>query len=142
MKKRFGILHTCAAIFALLLLLSVSSPVPAAAPAPAATPAKTTSTTAAAAPKAAASSKDTCLGCHGPFDKLTAATADYAMPSGEKTSPHRYVPHKSKNIPECSNCHKPHPVPLASKEGLPKGETDYCYTCHHQGGLECGTCHQ
>ena len=140
MKNRSAIRHTCAAVFALLLLLGVASPAPAAPPSPAGAPAKPPA--AAPAPKAAASTKDTCLGCHGPFDKLTAATADYAMPSGEKTSPHRYVPHKSKNIPECGNCHKPHPVPLASKAGLPKGETDYCYTCHHQGGLECGTCHQ
>ena len=135
MKKRSVICHSCVFIFAMLLLLSVSSLAPAA-DAPANAPAP-----AVAAPKAGGS-KDTCLSCHGPFDKLAASTADYAMPSGEKKSPHYYVPHKSKHIPECSNCHKPHPVPLVSKEGLPKAGTDYCYTCHHKGGLECGTCHQ
>ena len=148
MKKQSGVCRSCAFIFAMLLLLSVSSPASAAAPARANAPTKAPAPAAVKAPATAASavptaggSKDTCLGCHGPFDKLTAATAGYAMPSGEKTSPHRYVPHKSKNIPECSDCHKPHPVPLVSKAGLPKAETDYCYTCHHQGGLECGTCH-
>lgn len=95
-----------------------------------------------AASAEAGPSKDTCLGCHGPFDKLTAKTGNYTMPAnGEKTSPHRYVPHNSKEIPECGSCHKPHPVPLTSKEGLPKAKVDPCYTCHHAGVLQCGTCH-
>lgn len=90
---------------------------------------------------AAAISKDVCLGCHGPFDKVVSATADYTMPNGEKANPHRYVPHDSKDIPECSYCHVPHPVPLTSTEGLPKPSVQYCYGCHHAGVLQCGTCH-
>ncbi len=82
-----------------------------------------------------------CLACHGPFEKLVAATADYAWPNGEKTSPHRYLPHDSKDIPECSNCHKPHPVPLVSTEELPKPSVQWCYKCHHRRVLQCGTCH-
>lgn len=94
-----------------------------------------------AAAAEAASSTEECLKCHGPFDKIAAATANYPMPSGEKTTPHRYVPHKSKDIPECANCHKPHPLPLTSKAEVPKPETDYCYKCHHAEVLQCGTCH-
>jgi predicted CXXCH cytochrome family protein len=122
MNKPSRIFYTCAAILALVLLLSGPS-----------------STTTASTE--AGSSKEACLGCHGPFDKLASATANYTMPSGEKTSPHRYVPHNSKDIPECRKCHKPHPVPLTSTKGLPKANTDLCYTCHHAMVLQCGTCH-
>ncbi len=102
-------------------------------------------TAATTASKAAGSSKATCLMCHGPFDELIAATADYKMQSGDeeiKSSPHRYVPHNSKDIPECSECHEPHPVPLLSTKGLPKPNANWCYSCHHAGVLQCGTCHK
>lgn len=87
-----------------------------------------------------------CLACHGPFDKLTAAPADYEAPSGEKTSPHKYIPHadKDKNaIPKCIECHRPHPVPLEDKSVVVKATVDYCYTnCHHAQNLQaCSTCH-
>ena len=128
MNKQSRILYICTAILALTLLLSGSLP-------------------------AQTSSKDACLGCHGPLEKLNAATAGYEMQSGDekiKTSPHLYVPHhvkdssvprKSADIVECTNCHKPHPVPLTSKEGLAKAEAKWCYGCHHAGVLQCGTCH-
>ena len=125
MNKQSRILNTCTSILALTLLLSGPSP-------------------ATAASTEAGSSKDACLGCHGPFEKLIAATSDYKMQSGDqeiKSNPHRYVPHKSKDIPECSNCHKPHPVPLTSTEGLSKPKAQWCYGCHHAGVLECGICH-
>ena len=125
MIKQSRILHTCTSILALTLLLIGS-----------ATAAPTGST-------AAGSSNETCLGCHGPFDKLTSATANYTMPGGEKTSPHRYVDHDSKDIPECSNCHKPHPVPLTSTKGLPKANVEWCYSCHHMKVFQrCDTCHK
>jgi hypothetical protein len=130
MNKRSCLLHTCATIFALTLLLNGSSLVQT--PASAATPAS----------PATGSSKDVCLACHGSFDKLVSKTANYNGWLGrEKASPHRYVPHKTKDIPNCSHCHKPHPVPLTSMEGLPKPNADWCYTCHHTGFLECGACH-
>jgi hypothetical protein len=81
----------------------------AAAAAPPVTSQTSTSTT--------AGSRDVCLNCHGPFDKLAATNAKYQAPSGEKISPHRYVPHSAKDvkaIPGCSNCHEPHPVPLTA----------------------------
>jgi predicted CXXCH cytochrome family protein len=99
------------------------------------------------APKAAGSSKTTCLACHGPYEKIMAKTADYRMRSGDQeiqSNPHRYVPHESKDvqdIPECSYCHEPHPVPLATKQGLPKPMATWCYGCHHAKVLTCGTCH-
>ena len=88
--------------------------------------------------------KPQCLDCHGPFDKLAAATAEYETPSGEKTSPHKYIPHADKkDIPVCTECHTPHPVPIQDKEAVVKATVDYCYnSCHHAHTLQvCSTCH-
>lgn len=90
----------------------------------------------------AVGARDLCLGCHGPYNELIAATAKYVMPSGEIASPHIFDPHNSKNIPFCIRCHDSHPIPLNSKEGLPKPRTEWCYTCHHKGVLQCHTCHE
>ena len=96
----------------------------------------------------AASSKSACLNCHGPFDALV-ANAKYVAPSGEKISPHRYVPHSAKEvkaIPECNNCHEPHPVPPSptSAASLPKPDAQWCYTaCHHKNTFQlCKDCHK
>ncbi len=86
----------------------------------------------------------TCLACHGSFDKLAASTADYETPSGEKTTPHKYIPHADKkDITECTECHTPHPVPIQDKTAVVKANIDYCYTsCHHVHNLQpCSTCH-
>lgn len=90
--------------------------------------------------------KTTCLACHGSFDKIAAATAGYETPSGEKTTPHRYIPHADKkdvNIPECTECHTPHPVPLEDKSKVVKANIDYCFgSCHHARNLQpCSNCH-
>jgi len=89
-----------------------------------------------------------CLGCHGPFDQLIEAAAKYVAPSGEKTSPHRYVPHESKlekDIPDCSQCHTAHPLsPLPAKGSLDlsKVSVEWCYTCHHEKNFtSCKECH-
>jgi hypothetical protein len=94
-------------------------------------------------------SKDLCLNCHGPFDKLALATANYMAPSGERTTSHRYVPHNSKEaktIPECSNCHQSHPVPPTASDlaVLPKPDVQWCYTtCHHKNNFTpCKDCHK
>ncbi len=86
---------------------------------------------------------DTCLACHGPFDKLVAATSGYTWKSGEAQSPHRYVPHDSKTIAECTNCHRPHPVPPSASDitAMAKPNPQYCYECHHTQTFACGTCH-
>ena len=88
--------------------------------------------------------KPDCLACHGPFDKLAAATAAYETPSGEKTSPHKYIPHADKkDIPDCTECHTPHPVPIQDKTAVVKATVDYCYiSCHHAHNFQvCSTCH-
>ena len=96
---------------------------------------------------APAASKEACLNCHGPFDKLV-ANVNYQAPSGEKITPHRYVPHSAKEakaIPECSNCHEPHPVPpAANAAALPKPDVQWCYTaCHHKNTFQlCKDCHK
>jgi hypothetical protein len=89
-----------------------------------------------------------CLHCHGPFDKLIQATANYVTPTGEKTSPHRYVPHDSKlekDIPGCSQCHTAHPLsPLPAKGSmdLSQVKVEWCFTCHHKKNFQsCKDCH-
>lgn len=93
--------------------------------------------------------KAECLNCHGPFDKLTADTGNYIAPSGEKISPHRFVPHDSKkdeDIPECTNCHTAHPLdplPTHGSIDLSKVDVKWCYeTCHHEKNFtSCKQCH-
>jgi Zn finger protein HypA/HybF involved in hydrogenase expression len=86
-----------------------------------------------------------CLACHGPYDKLAQATADYTAPSGETVTPHQYVPHEEKkDIPKCTECHKPHEIPLQDKSTVVKpGNIDFCYAyCHHAQNLQpCSNCH-
>jgi len=91
----------------------------------------------------AETSSDVCLGCHGPFTKLASALAQFVAEDGNKINPHVYVPHDKQEIPGCTNCHTPHPVPLTSPKGLSKPAVDYCYnTCHHRRNFTpCKTCH-
>jgi len=88
--------------------------------------------------------KAKCLGCHGSFDQLAEKTAQYEAQSGEKTSPHRYIPHAAKkDIPECTECHTPHPLPIEDKSKVAKATVDFCYTvCHHTHNFQpCNACH-
>jgi hypothetical protein len=88
--------------------------------------------------------KDKCLACHGPFEKIAKATESWEAPSGEKTTPHRYVAHDTKDIPECTECHVPHPIPLQDKSTLVKSRgVEFCYSgCHHARNLQpCKSCH-
>jgi hypothetical protein len=94
-------------------------------------------------------SKEACLECHGPFDKLVGAPASFTEPGGEKINPHKYVPHTSreaKAVPECTNCHRPHPVPPKAEKGAAQSKPDvqWCYTtCHHNNNFEpCKNCHK
>jgi hypothetical protein len=90
-----------------------------------------------------------CLQCHGPFAKLVEASTRYVAPSGETTSPHRFVPHNSKleeDVPECNHCHTAHPLdPLPAKGSidLSKVGVKWCYeVCHHEKNLtSCKECH-
>jgi hypothetical protein len=101
----------------------------------------------AAAPAAGRADDKGCLSCHGPFNKLIEVTANYVAPSGEKTSPHRYVPHDSKeanDIPDCTHCHTAHALPQpATAIDLSKVSVEWCYTCHHENNFKsCKDCHQ
>jgi predicted CXXCH cytochrome family protein len=90
--------------------------------------------------------KDVCLGGHGPFHKPAAALTTFTEENGDKVNPHRYVPHNradDKAVVECAKCHSPHPLPLASKPGLPEANPDWCYSCYHtQEFFPCKNCHQ
>jgi hypothetical protein len=90
-----------------------------------------------------------CLDCHGPFDKLAEATAAWKAPTGEKTSPHRYVPHTSKladDVPDCTNCHTAHALPAPAAGSIDRSTVtvNWCYkTCHHEKTFEpCKKCHK
>jgi hypothetical protein len=89
--------------------------------------------------------KDKCLACHGPYDKLIQNSVKFKTPEGETVMTHQYVPHKEKkDIPECSECHKPHAIPLEDKSSVIKPtEVKWCYTkCHHQNNFQlCESCH-
>lgn len=93
----------------------------------------------------AAEASTACLACHGSFDDIVKATADFETASGETTSPHRYIPHDDKEgVPECTECHTPHKIPLEDVSTVVKPDNvDWCYqSCHHAYNLEpCSTCH-
>jgi hypothetical protein len=87
-----------------------------------------------------------CLACHGPFEKLTGLPAKYKTDSGEVINPHRYVPHDSKTVTDCANCHTAHalsPLPTAGSIDLSKVDVTWCYnSCHHQNNFTpCKACH-
>lgn len=86
-----------------------------------------------------------CLACHGSFDDLVKATADFTAASGETTSPHRYIPHDDKEgLPECTGCHTAHAIPIEDVSAIVKPDNvDWCYdNCHHARNLSaCSTCH-
>lgn len=88
--------------------------------------------------------KDQCLACHGPFEKLASDTAGFKAKGGEVGTPHRYVPHDTKDIPECDECHTPHALPAPDATAAKNTATvDKCYDgCHHTKTLEkCSECH-
>ncbi len=96
-------------------------------------------------------SSDFCLACHGPYDKVVKASANYIIPdrSGSTVNPHTTIdmsaskPHASgKGVPECTNCHKPHPQPLVSTKDVAIANGDFCFSCHHQRNFTpCSECH-
>lgn len=92
--------------------------------------------------------KGSCLGCHGPYDKLVSAKPGYAAESKEIINPHVYDPHDKKdpiNIPDCANCHQLHPVDTSSAamNDVPKPDVKWCYSCHHTNSFaSCRKCHQ
>ena len=152
MSRPFRLVYTGLFIFTLTLSLegSASAPTPALWPLPASMIAAATAASpepSPTSPSTAGDSKDLCLDCHGPFDDLARSSAGYVAPSGEKGTPHRYIPHEKKDasaIPGCSNCHQPHPVPPPSPMVGPKAGVDWCFgACHHENNFKsCKECHQ
>ena len=111
-------------------------------------PAKTA--LAASAPASApASAAATCLGCHGPYEKVVKASENYAPPDGTKVNPHTSMDPKAtkphpyeKRVFECTNCHKMHALPVASAKDVPKPNVEFCFSCHHERNFEvCSKCH-
>ncbi len=117
--------------------------VPTSAPAAAANATPATSTVPSTGAKLEAYPKDACLACHGPFDKLTAATAKYAVGAVIRLQARTVM---------CAQLegHQGHTrvLLLATKHtrfagpatGSPKANGDWCLGCHHAEVLECGTC--
>lgn len=88
--------------------------------------------------------KDTayCLKCHGPFEKLIAKTKGYVTQFDEHVNPHQFVPHDSKSVPDCAECHAAHPIPFKAESAPATPELTYCYSCHHTQTFEtCSKCH-
>jgi hypothetical protein len=84
-----------------------------------------------------------CLGCHGPFDALSKRSSEYVSEQGEKANPHLYIPHDSKQIAKCVDCHDTHPLPVTEPENIAKPGLQYCYSCHHEENFEpCAQCHK
>ena len=86
---------------------------------------------------------ETCLACHSPYEDLVSASSGYVWKRGEVQSPHRFVPHTSTTIPECTLCHEQHPLPPTAADivAMAKPNPAYCYECHHTEKFVCGTCH-
>jgi hypothetical protein len=89
--------------------------------------------------------KPKCLTCHGPFDKLVKAPAALKTANDGTVNPHKYIPHDSQDVPQCTECHLvPHEIPLKDKASVVKPkDISYCYdACHHQRNLQlCKSCH-
>jgi len=90
--------------------------------------------------------KEKCLACHGSYDQLREKTKGYKAQSEETVTPHQYVPHAdAQDIPECTECHTPHTIPLTDKSTVVKPkDLDFCFQpgCHHMRNLKnCNTCH-
>lgn len=84
-----------------------------------------------------------CLKCHGPFEKLQARTKDYVTQWDEHVNPHVYIPHDSKTLPTCTECHTAHPIPYQKGGEGEKATVKFCYSCHHTEELKsCKECHK
>jgi hypothetical protein len=87
-----------------------------------------------------------CFSCHS-YDKIRDATAKYKASGDVTVTPHQYIPHKDKeegDIPDCTECHQEHPIPLMDKSKVVKPKNiDFCYNaCHHMNNLDsCSKCH-
>lgn len=93
--------------------------------------------------KVTGDSEVNCLDCHGPFKELVLAEASFPVETGGEVNPHKYIAHDTEDVPKCSYCHEPHPLPLTSKEEVSKPDVEWCFTqCHHMRDFRsCTGCH-
>ena len=95
--------------------------------------------------QAAGTTKQDCLACHGPFDKLI--SKNIAVEADPKpVNPHTSIPHtktgKMDQIWECTMCHTPHAMPVKKDPNREKANVEACYQCHHQYNFQrCDACH-
>lgn len=90
-------------------------------------------------------STNPCLGCHN-YNKLLALEPKFIV-KDEPVNPHRYIPHDSKEIPDCTSCHEPHstsPLPKGPEDvDMSKVNVEMCFSCHHLQNLTpCESCHE
>ncbi len=72
-----------------------------------------------------------CFNCHGSYEELAELTKDSTVCTDERgnvANPHDT--HLGQT--DCYHCHRIHRI---------SSNVRYCYTCHHAGVFECGTCH-
>ena len=95
------------------------------------------------AEKASDSTKQ-CLMCHGgSFEALREQTKNWTDEFGDKIQPHQYLDSESANphqgakvVPECTNCHEKHPVPLPAGYKPKQATFSTCYGCHHMENFQ------
>lgn len=76
-------------------------------------------------------SQNFCLNCHGSYEELIELTKDSTVCTDKKENV--VNPHDTHlGQADCYHCHRIHRVSSGVR---------YCYTCHHAGVFECGTCH-
>ena len=88
--------------------------------------------------------KDLCLTCHGPFEKVIEKNVKFKFSEEETINPHRYIPHDGQEALECTECHLPHKIPLEDKSTVVKpNNVEFCLaSCHHMRNFQpCTACH-
>jgi hypothetical protein len=88
--------------------------------------------------------KEQCLACHGPFEKVIEKNVKFKFSEEETINPHRYIPHDSEEAPECTECHVPHTLPPPDKSAIVKpNNVEFCLaSCHHMRNFQpCTACH-
>ena len=100
--------------------------------------------TAAAADAPPPMTKDQCLACHGPFEKLVKKDFKIeAVPN--PINPHVFVPHigQTKDFFDCLLCHQQHTIPPEKGYHDKSATLDACFGCHHtEEFAKCSSCHK
>lgn len=90
---------------------------------------------------APAPTPEQCLACHGgSLENLAAKAPKVEDEDGMLVQPHQYLdvnakyPHKSKTLPQCTDCHQAHAFPVTPEflKNRQKANISGCYSCHHR----------